>query len=73
MMFWTMFIVFWIILRLIRVFEIPLIPGRVIDCKRIRGGVFFIDEIPLTSSGKVLRRKVKEMAENIYNNYSYEI
>ncbi|CAH2084117.1 unnamed protein product [Euphydryas editha] len=32
--------------------------------KHLRGGVHFISEIPKTPSGKILRRKLKEMAKN---------
>lgn len=34
---------------------------KVSDHKRLRGGVFFWKDLPLSSTGKVLRRKVKEM------------
>lgn len=43
---------------------------RVIDAKRLRGGVHFVDAIPLTPSGKVLRRKAKEMAIKIHRSKS---
>lgn len=33
----------------------------------LRGGIFFVEELPKTHSGKVLRRKVKEMAIQMYN------
>lgn len=36
------------------------------DYKRLRGGVYFVDSMPLTASGKVLRRRVKEMAIEFY-------
>ncbi|EDS27150.1 luciferin 4-monooxygenase [Culex quinquefasciatus] len=35
--------------------------GQVSDHKRLRGGVFFWDELPLTATGKVVRRKVRDM------------
>lgn len=35
--------------------------GQVSDHKRLRGGVFFWDELPLTATGKVIRRKVRDM------------
>lgn len=38
---------------------------RVTDEKRIRGGVFFVDEFPLTPSGKPNRSKVKEMVTKL--------
>lgn len=34
--------------------------------KQIHGGVYLIDNLPLTPSGKVVRRKVKEIAEAKY-------
>ncbi|KAG5670853.1 hypothetical protein PVAND_001087 [Polypedilum vanderplanki] len=37
---------------------------RVIDQKRIRGGVHFVKSFPLGITGKVDRKKVKEIAEN---------
>jgi 4-coumarate--CoA ligase len=36
--------------------------GQVADHMRLRGGVKFIDEIPKSVSGKVLRRVLKERA-----------
>uniref|UniRef100_A0A1I8JUU2 AMP dependent ligase n=1 Tax=Anopheles funestus TaxID=62324 RepID=A0A1I8JUU2_ANOFN len=38
-----------------------IVDGQVSDFKRLRGGVHFIEELPKTSSGKVVRRKVIEM------------
>lgn len=35
--------------------------GQVSDHKRLRGGVFFWEELPLTATGKVVRRKVHDM------------
>lgn len=37
------------------------------DYCKLRGGVYFVDELPLTPSGKMLRRKVKEIAIQQYN------
>jgi 4-coumarate--CoA ligase len=31
--------------------------------KRLRGGVFFIDVIPKTASGKILRKDLRKLAE----------
>lgn len=42
------------------------------DYKRLRGGVYFVDEFPLTPSGKVMRRKVKEIAIEMYENENGE-
>ncbi|KAL5293068.1 hypothetical protein ACFFRR_011690 [Megaselia abdita] len=33
--------------------------------KHLTGGVFFVDSLPCTPSGKILRRKAREMAEKI--------
>lgn len=38
---------------------------KVADIKKIRGKVFFVDEFPLTPSGKIIRRKLKEFVENM--------
>ena len=37
---------------------------RVAPHKRIRGGVDFVDSIPKTPSGKILRRQIKETVIN---------
>ncbi|XP_053661561.1 probable 4-coumarate--CoA ligase 1 [Anopheles marshallii] len=42
-----------------------IVDGQVSDFKRLRGGVYFIEELPKTESGKVLRRKVTEMIEDM--------
>lgn len=34
--------------------------------KHLRGGVYFVDELPITNSGKVLRRKARSIVEEIY-------
>lgn len=34
--------------------------------KWLRGGVYFADSLPMTPSGKVIRRKVEEMAREMY-------
>jgi 4-coumarate--CoA ligase len=41
-----------------------MIAARVSDVKKIRGGVLFVEEFPLTSSGKLIRRKVTEILMN---------
>lgn len=38
------------------------------DYKHLRGGVYFAKELPLTPSGKVLRRKVREIIMNLMDN-----
>lgn len=42
------------------------------DYKRLRGGVYFVDSLPLTPSGKVRRQKVKEMLIELYQNENGE-
>ncbi|TMW48849.1 hypothetical protein DOY81_006078 [Sarcophaga bullata] len=37
------------------------------NCKHLRGGVYFLNQLPKTISGKVLRRKVTELCIQIYN------
>lgn len=37
------------------------------DHKRLRGGVYFVDKLPMTPSGKIVKRIVKEMAIKFYN------
>ncbi|KAK7216974.1 hypothetical protein V2G26_004977 [Clonostachys chloroleuca] len=37
--------------------------GRVAKYKWLRGGVIFVDSIPKTLSGKILRRSLREMAK----------
>ncbi|KAL1378377.1 hypothetical protein pipiens_015619 [Culex pipiens pipiens] len=40
--------------------------GTVADYKKLRGGVYFVSEIPLTSTGKPLRRKLRnELIERL--------
>lgn len=38
-----------------------------VDFKRLRGGAYFVDAFPMTPSGKVLRRKCREIAIERYN------
>lgn len=38
------------------------IKGQVSFEKRLRGGVIYIEELPKNSTGKVLKKKLKEMA-----------
>jgi len=35
---------------------------RVAGHKKLRGGVYFIDEVPKSTSGKILRRVLKDQA-----------
>lgn len=43
------------------------------DYCKLRGGVYFVDSLPLTPSGKMLRRKAKEMAIEQYNTLPHPI
>lgn len=36
------------------------------DSRKLRGGVYFTDSLPVTPSGKVLRRKAREFALDLY-------
>lgn len=36
------------------------------DAKRLRGGVYFVDSLPVTPSGKLLRRKMQVQATTLY-------
>ena len=38
--------------------------SKVANHKKLRGGVVFIDEIPKSQSGKILRRVLREKANN---------
>lgn len=37
-----------------------IIAENLADAKRLRGGVYFVDKLPMTPSGKVIKRLVKE-------------
>ncbi|XP_035893081.1 4-coumarate--CoA ligase-like 5 [Anopheles stephensi] len=41
------------------------VEGQVSNYKRLRGGVFFTDELPLTPSGKIIRRKCLELVQSM--------
>lgn len=41
---------------------------KLADFKKLRGGVYFVDSLPMTASGKFLKSIVKEMAIKSYNN-----
>lgn len=38
------------------------------DYKRLRGGVYFLDSFPMTPSGKILRRRIKDIVTQLYKN-----
>lgn len=37
------------------------------DQYKLRGGVYFVNSFPMTASGKVVRRKLKEELQNLFN------
>lgn len=43
---------------------VQLFDAQVSDYKRLRGGVLFVDKLPTSPAGKVLRRLVKELVTN---------
>lgn len=43
-----------------------MIATKFTDAKKLRGGVYFVDSLPTTMSGKVLRRDVKKFATELY-------
>jgi acyl-coenzyme A synthetase/AMP-(fatty) acid ligase len=47
-------------------FVLNYVSDRVIEAKRITGGVIFVDKFPITPSGKVFYRKLKETATEIH-------
>lgn len=40
--------------------------SKVIDAKKLRGGVYFVDDFPMTPSGKIQRAAMRKVAENHY-------
>ncbi|XP_058816395.1 uncharacterized protein LOC131679677 [Topomyia yanbarensis] len=44
--------------------------GQVADYKKLRGGVFFLAQLPMTPTGKVLRRRVREVILDMSNGSS---
>ena len=47
-------------------FVMNYVNGKVIDAKRITGGVYFVEKFPLTPSGKVLNRELKKIAADMH-------
>ncbi|GAB0092214.1 4-coumarate--CoA ligase 1 [Sergentomyia squamirostris] len=43
-----------------------LVATKLSETKHLRGGVYFVDQLPLTPSGKVIKTKVKESAIEFY-------
>jgi acyl-coenzyme A synthetase/AMP-(fatty) acid ligase len=46
---------------------VKIVDGQVSEYKRLHGGAYFVDELPMTPSGKIKRREVKEIVTNMYN------
>lgn len=42
------------------------------DYYKLRGGIYFVDSLPMTPSGKMLRRKVRELSGNLRNSLKLE-
>ncbi|CAG9811411.1 unnamed protein product [Chironomus riparius] len=47
-------------------FVMNFVNSRVTEAKRITGGIYFVEAFPMTPSGKVLNRKLKELAMEIH-------
>ena len=43
------------------------VASQVIDYKNLRGGIYFVDKLPMTLTGKLLRRKAREIAIEFYS------
>lgn len=43
-----------------------MVQSKLNDAKQLRGGIYFMDSLPMTPSGKVIRRKVKEIVIELY-------
>ncbi|GAB0089390.1 hypothetical protein DMENIID0001_039210 [Sergentomyia squamirostris] len=46
---------------------IKLVEDNVMDAKRLRGGVYFMDSLPITPSGKIRKLNVKNVVTKLYN------
>ncbi|XP_055710982.1 probable 4-coumarate--CoA ligase 3 [Phlebotomus papatasi] len=42
------------------------VEGKVMDYKKLRGGVYFVNEVPMTPSGKIRKMKVRELAISLF-------
>ncbi|XP_070502887.1 luciferin 4-monooxygenase-like [Chironomus tepperi] len=47
-------------------FILKFVNAKLMEKKRIRGGVHIVDEFPIGATGKVNRIKIKEMAQDLY-------
>lgn len=46
--------------------------GNLADYKKLRGGIYFVDDFPLTPSGKIVRRLIRDMAVGLYEKFMLE-
>uniref|UniRef100_A0A8D8JBA1 Probable 4-coumarate--CoA ligase 3 n=1 Tax=Culex pipiens TaxID=7175 RepID=A0A8D8JBA1_CULPI len=44
---------------------LEVVNGKVADYKKLRGGVYFVEEVPFTSNGKILRKKLIEQVKTM--------
>lgn len=45
---------------------IKFMEGKVMDYKKFRGGIYFVNELPMTPSGKIRKIKVRELAISLF-------
>lgn len=43
-----------------------MISAKLSDFKRLRGGVYFVESLPMTPSGKLLKRAIKNIAIELH-------
>lgn len=46
---------------------IDTVAESMVDFKHLRGGAYFVNAFPMTPSGKILRRKCRDIAVELYN------
>ncbi|KAL9705630.1 hypothetical protein quinque_009148 [Culex quinquefasciatus] len=44
---------------------LEVVNGKVADYKKLRGGVYFVEEVPFTSNGKILKKKLIEQVKTM--------
>lgn len=47
-------------------FEVRFFSGHFEDHYKLRGGVYFIDEMPFTASGQINRQLIKEIVTELF-------